>query len=160
MSWKTHFLESFASKKNRLSLIPREKKKRPDVFYSFLSIFYQDIQGNKWERSSSALYFRTAGTTCYAVCACLLCVVVPSSSGRDLENPLLTVKLIGHGAFQTFSLCLFSTRKVHNAACCCYKEPSLPLICTLYLSIGSGRGLNRQKKIKKSLQHKNKTKKI
>lgn len=41
--------------------------------------------------------------------ACLLCVVVPSSSDGDLETPLLMVKLIGHGTFQTFSLRLFST---------------------------------------------------
>lgn len=69
------------------------------------------------------------------LCACLLYVGLPSSSGWDLENPLLVVKLTGHGAFQTFSGCLFSTRKVHNAACCCSEEPSLSLICTIHLSV-------------------------
>lgn len=88
------------------------------------------------------------------LCACLLYAVVPSSSGWDLENPLLMVKLIGHGAFQTFSVCLFSTRKVHNAACCCYKEPTLSLICTLYLSIGAQAWMEPTKK---SIQDKKKT---
>lgn len=68
------------------------------------------------------------------LCACLWCVVVPSSSGGDLETPLLTVKLIGHRTFQTFSVCLFSTRKAHNAACCCYKGPRLSLIRISHLS--------------------------
>lgn len=39
------------------------------------------------------------------LCACLICAAVPSSSGGDLENPLLIVRLIGHVAFQTFSGC-------------------------------------------------------
>lgn len=70
---------------------------------------------------------------CYLPVCCMQ-AVVPSSSGGDLETPFLMVKLIGHSTFQTFSDCLFSTRKAHNAACCRYKELCLSLICTSHLS--------------------------
>lgn len=143
-SWKTHFLGSFASKKNGLTLTPREKKGQMCFIPSFP--YSTRIPGGiNWSGAARPCSSGRLGQPAM-LCACLLYVVVPSSSGWDLENPLLMVKLIGHGAFQTFSVCLFSTRKVHNAACCCYKEPSLSLICTLYLSIGPRHGWNRHKK--------------
>lgn len=63
------------------------------------------------------------GTTCNAYVGCLLCAASPSSSGGDWEIPLLVVEPIGHGAFQTFSVCCFSTGKVWNEPAAATKNP-------------------------------------
>lgn len=47
----------------------------------------------------------------FAVCSCAL-----QQWSGDLLSPLLMVKLIGHSTFPAFSVCLFFTRKAHNAA--------------------------------------------
>lgn len=63
------------------------------------------------------------GTTCNAYVGCLLCAASPSSSGGDWEIPLLVVEPIGHGAFQTYSVCWFSTGKVGNEPAAATKHP-------------------------------------
>lgn len=111
---------------------------------------YRFMWNNRLGKVSEEQQQRNSGSVCVVVrgvatwprlgkpatlCACLLCAAVPSSSGGDLENPLLIVRLIGHVAFQTFSGCLFSTRKVPDAAGCCYKAPRPSLNCTSHLSM-------------------------
>lgn len=73
---------------------------------------------------------------CAPVCCVQLSRALQQRSVGIWENPLLRVRLKGHVAFQTFSGCLFSTRKIPNAAgAAVTKGARTSLKCTSHLSM-------------------------